>query len=357
MHLHGTSSFSSRALAKVLIVATLTCAAAAQASDKVRWKMQAAYGSNLPALGDTIPGVMESLNKASGGRIMIKHYEPNKLAPTLDITEAVKSGKIEAGYTWLGYDQGRIASSVLFSSVPFGMEPWEYIAWWYEGEGRQMAEDVYHRDNIHPVLCGLTGPETAGWFKKEINDLEDIKGLKVRFAGIGGQIMQDLGASVTVLPGGEIFQALEKGAIDATEFSLPAVDQKLGFNKVAKYNYFPGWHQPHSAFHLVVNKQEWDAVSDSDKEMINMACQAGVTRDLARSEAIQGRAMEQLEAEGAAARRLPENILRSLQEVTKKVLDAEAAKDADFKKVYENQLAFEAQYKRWKQLGYLPRDF
>ncbi len=357
MTLNCKSNKINVALSLTLTGALLCSSLNSSADDKIRWKMQAAFGSNLPALGDTIPGIMDSLKEATDGRVVIKHYEPSKLVPTLNITDAVKSGKIEAGYTWLGYDQGKLPSSVLFASVPFGMEPWEYIGWWYEAGGQKLAEDIYHKINIHPLLCGMTGPETAGWFKKEINGLEDVKGLKMRFAGIGGQVMQDLGASVTVLPGGEIFQALEKGAIDATEFSLPAVDQKLGFNKVAKYNYFPGWHQPHAAFHLVVNKQEWDKTSAMDKAVINLACEASVTRDLARSEGIQGAAMAELESAGAISKRLPEPLLRELQKVSTKVLEAEASKDNDFKSVYEHQLAFSKDYKRWKQFGYLPRDF
>lgn len=326
-------------------------------ADKIRWKMQAAYGSNLPALGDTIPGVLEDLQEATDNRIIIKHYEPNKLVPTLNITDAVRTGKLAAGYTWIGYDQGKIPSSVLFSAVPFGMEPWEYMAWWYDGEGQKLAEEIYHKNNVHPVLCGLTGPETGGWFNKEINSLDDINGLKIRYAGIGGRILQELGASVTVLPGGEIFQALEKGAIDASEFSLPTVDKKLGFYEVAKYNYFPGWHQPFAAFHLIVNKDKWDEISDADKKLINLSCQAGVTRNLARSEAFQGEAIEYMEDHGAETRKLPEPVLRELQDVTEKVLQSEADKDDDFARVLKSQKNFQEQYQRWKDLGYLPRDF
>ena len=341
----------------LITLSCLSVTAPVQAAEKVRWKMQAAFGSTLPALGDNIPAVLEQLDKASGGQIKIKHFEPGKLVPTLNITDAVREGKIQAGYTWLGYDQGKIPASPLFAAVPFGMEPWDFIAWWYEGEGQKLAEDLYHAQNLHPVLCGITGPETAGWFRKEINSLDDVKGLKIRFAGLGGRVMQELGASVTVLPGGEIFQALEKGAIDATEFSLPAVDQKLGFYKVAKYNYFPGWHQTFSAFHLVVNKQNWDELSDQSKAMIDMACQAGVALNLARSEANQGRVIGELEAAGAETRKLPDSLLRELKKVSEQVLADEAAKDPHFAQILESQKAFSTQYRKWKTLGYLPRDF
>ena len=222
--------------------------------------MPVAFGTNLPALGDNIVFVSDALKAASGGAVQFKVFEPGKLVPPFSITDAVKDNKVPAGYTWVGYDQGKIPSAPLFAARPFGMEPWEFTAWWYEGGGKELGEEVYAAHGVHPVLCGIIGPETAGWFREEITSLDDLKGLKIRFAGLGGKVMQKAGASVTLLPGGEIFQALEKGAIDATEFSMPAIDQKLGFNKIVKINYFPGWHQTYTSFHLVVNKEVWEGL-------------------------------------------------------------------------------------------------
>ncbi len=346
------------ALLAAAAAATLSFAApSAEAADKVRWKVPIAFGTNLPALGDNILYVAETLKAASGGAVQFKVFEPGKLVPPFSITDAVKDKKIQAGYTWVGYDQGKIPSSPLFAARPFGMEPWEFTAWWYEGGGKALGEEVYGEHNVHPVLCGIIGPETAGWFRNEITSLNDIKGLKIRFAGLGGKVMQEAGASVTLLPGGEIFQALEKGAIDASEFSMPAIDQKLGFNKVVKYNYFPGWHQTYTAFHLLINKGVWDDLEDSTKALIDVTCTAGVLRNLSRGEAIQGEIIKNFSDVGVTAGRLPENILRELQDITKTVMEAEAANDALFKKVYESQEAFSANYKFWKSLAYLPRDF
>ncbi|MEM9490679.1 MAG: C4-dicarboxylate ABC transporter, partial [Myxococcota bacterium] len=209
-------------------------AGATPAAAAIRWRVPIAFKSTLPALGDNILYVAEALKRASGGAIEWQIFEPGKVVPPFGITDGVKDDKVPAGYTWLGYDQGKIPSAPLFSAVPFGMEPWEYAAWWYEGEGQSLAEEVYAGHGVHPILCGIIGPETAGWFRNEIKSLDDIDGLKIRFAGLGGKVLEKLGGSVTVLPGGEIFGALEKGAIDATEFSMPAIDQKLGFDKVVK---------------------------------------------------------------------------------------------------------------------------
>ncbi|WP_193368966.1 TRAP transporter substrate-binding protein [Pelagibius marinus] len=329
----------------------------AEAAEKIRWKVPVAFGTNLPALGDNIVYVADALKAASGGAVQFKVFEPGKLVPPFSITDAVKDKKIEAGYTWIGYDQGKIPSAPLFAARPFGMEPWEFTAWWFDGGGKELGEEVYAEHGVHPVLCGIIGPETAGWFRSEIDSLDDLKGLKIRFAGLGGKVMQKVGASVTMLPGGEIFQALEKGAIDASEFSMPAIDQKLGFDKVVKFNYFPGWHQTYTAFHFVVNKEVWDGLEDSTKALIDMACTAGVMRNLSHGEAIQGAVIKGFGGKGVTAGRLPENILHELQGITREVMEEEAARDALFKKVYESQEAFSADYKYWKGLAYLPRNF
>ncbi|MGF1641092.1 MAG: TRAP transporter substrate-binding protein [Rhodospirillales bacterium] len=226
----------------------------ADAQEKVQWRVPIGFASTLPALGDNAPWVAEQLEAASGGNIRLRIEEPGKIVPAFQIMEAVKDKKVPAGYTWVGYDQGKIPALPLIAAVPFGMEPWEFNAWWYYGGGQQLGEELYAPHNIHPILCGIISPETAGWFKFEIQSLDDVKGLKIRFAGLGGRVMEKLGASVTMIPGGEIFQALEKGTIDASEFSLPEVDEKLGFHQVVKNNYFPGWHQPFTSLHLIVKQ-------------------------------------------------------------------------------------------------------
>lgn len=348
-------------IAKKATLATLIASALfttqLQAADKVRWKVPVAFGTHLPALGDNIKYVSDALKAASNKRVHLKIYEPNKLVPPFQITESVASNKIQAGYTWLGYDQGSIPSSALFSAVPFGFEPWEYTAWWYEGGGQALAESIYGKIGVKPILCGVIGPETAGWFKQEIKSLEDVKGLKMRFAGIGGKVMEKAGASVTILPGGEIFQALEKGAIDATEFSMPIIDQKLGFDKIAKNNYFPGWHQQFTAEHLIVNQETWDKLDKADQALIEMACTAGVTRNMAKGEATQGEVMTGFADKGVTARTLPEPLLRELKTITDTVLAEESDKNADFKKVLESQKAFRENYQVWKEKAYLPRNF
>lgn len=324
---------------------------------KLRWRVPIAFGSNLPGLGDNILYVASALKDATGGRLEFDVYEPGEIVPTFNIVDAVRDNKVEAGYTWLGYDQGKIPASALLGAVPFGLEPWEYMAWWFEGGGEELGQALYAKHGVHILLCGMIGPETAGWFRNPIDSLDDVEGLKIRFAGLGGRVISELGASVTMLPGGEIFQALEKGAIDATEYSLPNVDQQLGFNRVAKLNYFPGWHQPSTSSHLAINTERWTALAPADQAAIKLACTAGVTRNLARAEQLQGSVIADFPEVGVTAGKLPLPLLRELSVVTQRVLEEEAAKDPDFKKILRSQQAFRKDYAHWKKLAYLPRDF
>lgn len=324
---------------------------------RVRWRVPVVFQTTWPVLGDNPVYVSQMIKDASRGAFLLDIFEPNEIVPPFSITDAVRDQKIEAGYTWLGYDQGKIPASALVGAVPFGMEPWEYSAWWFEGNGKNLTENLYKKHNIHPIFCGMTGPETAGWFRKPIQSLEDLKGLKIRFAGLGGKVIEQLGASVTMLPGSEIFQALEKGAIDATEFALPIVDQQLGFDRVAKYNYYPGWHQPFTASHLIVNLTTWDSLDSNDQSLLELACTAGVIRNLSSSEGKQGAVVARFEETGALPRVLSLEILRELERVTKRVLEQEAERDKDFAVIYESQLEFRQNYSHWKSRAYLPRDF
>jgi TRAP-type mannitol/chloroaromatic compound transport system substrate-binding protein len=324
---------------------------------RIRWRMPVSFQSTMPVLGDNPIYVTEQIRRMSAGEIDIDISEPGEIVPAFSITDAVRDGKVQVGYTWLGYDQGKIPASPLLGAVPFGMEPWEYGAWWYEGGGRELGQALYRKHGSHILLCGMTGPETAGWFREPIRSLDDVAGLKIRFAGLGGKVIEQAGASVTMLPGGEIFQALEKGAIDATEFALPIVDQALGFNRIAPYNYYPGWHQPGTFSHMAVNVDVWEGLSDADRAMLETACTAGTMRNLANSEASEGAIIAGFPAIGVTAETLPMEVLRELERITGQVMAEEAAKDKDFEEIYASQRAFRADYAHWKSRAYLPRDF
>jgi len=246
----------------------------------------------------------------------------------------------------------------LFAAVPFGMKPPAYIGWYYFGGGHEMLQETYANKgfDVHAQLCGIIGPETAGWYSKPIETLEDYKGLKIRFAGLGGKVLEKLGASVTMMPGGELYQALEKGTIDATEFSMPAIDQILGFNQVVKYNLFPGWHQQFTAQYMLINKDEWARATDAQKALVEASCTAATTRGLAEGEYKNGKVLAEFQDKGVQADQIPRDVLLKLKEVTQEVLEEEASKDADFKRVYESQQEFMESYKVWDTRAYVPAD-
>lgn len=338
--------------------AAVTLAPPQAGADTIRWKMPIAFASKLPGLGSPAPWVAEQLERASDGEVQVRVFEPGKLVPPFEILQAVSDGKVPAGYTWIGYDQGKVPAVPLFAAVPFGLKPWAYSAWYYFGGGQEMLQEVYANKgfNVHAQLCGIIGPETAGWYAKPITSLDDYKGMKIRFAGLGGKVLEKLGASVTMMPGGELFQALEKGTIDATEFSMPAIDQVLGFDQIVKNNLFPGWHQPFTAQYMLINGDEWGKTTDAQKALIESVCTAAVLRGLAEGEYKNGAVLAELQAKGINIGQIPIEILQQLKAVTDEVLAEEAAADPDFKRVLESQQEFEKTYSIWDQRAYLPAE-
>ncbi|MEN0088667.1 MAG: C4-dicarboxylate ABC transporter, partial [Pseudomonadota bacterium] len=214
-------------------------------------------------------------------------------------------------------------------------------------------------DNGYNVVvqpCGIIAPETSGWFKNEINSMADLEGLNMRFFGLGAEVMQRLGVSTSLLAAGDIFPALERGAIDATEFSMPRIDARLGFHNIAKFNYFPGWHQPATMFELLINKDKYDELSDIAKEQIRVACLANITTNYAEGEGTNFAAMvENTEKNGVTIKSWPPEMLDTFEATWTEVAAELAAEDAFFKEVWDDLQEFRAGYKTWNNAIYLPR--
>ncbi|WP_170379473.1 TRAP transporter substrate-binding protein [Ruegeria atlantica] len=341
-----------------LAVAASLLAAPAVAADKLLLKTPIAFSTELPGLGSPIPRVAEQLELMSGGTLKMKVYEPGKLVPPFEILDAVSTGKINSGYTTAGYWAGKIPAAPLFSAVPFGPEAGEYMAWLYYGNGLTLYQEMYDQAgfNVKVLPCAIIAPETSGWFASEINSPEDLNGLKMRFFGLGGKVMQKLGVATSLLPGGEIFPALEKGAIDATEFSMPAIDARLGFHKLVKYNYFPGWHQQATVFELLINKDVWNETSDQHKAIIESACKASMADSFAEGEAIQHAALiDNIENNGVTIKQWSPEMLDTFRTTWDDVAAEEAANDAFFAQVLADMNEFREGYDLWKTNAFLPR--
>jgi len=348
--------FTGTALA--VSAATLLPQVAFAADKKVLLKVPVAFSTNLPSLGSPILKVADQLQLVSNNTLRMKVYEPGKLVAPFEILDSVSHGKVNAGFTLAGYWAGKIPASPLFSSVPFGPEASEYLAWIYYGNGLKLYQEMYDQAgyNIHVVPCGITPPETSGWFSKPIETPQDLDGLRMRFFGLGGKVMEKLGVSTSLLPGSEIFPALEKGAIDATEFSIPSVDQKIGFHKIVKYNYFPGWHQQATLAELLINKDTWNDLSDSQQAQLNQVCKASVTDSLAQGEAEQFAVMkENVEKRGVVIKQWNPEMLSAFKSAWDEVVTEETVKDPFFAKVWIDLSEFRDGYKLWGENAFLPR--
>jgi TRAP-type mannitol/chloroaromatic compound transport system substrate-binding protein len=206
---------------------------------------------------------------------------------------------------------------------------------------------------VHNIPCGIIPPEASGWFRKEIRSIDDLKGLRMRFFGLGAKVMERHGVVTRQLPPGEILAALESGALDATEFSLPAMDQPLGFHKVAKYYYFPGWHQQATLFDLYVNKRVWDGLPEAYRAIIEVACGDAMREMIADGEALQWKAMKEMQAEGVHLKRWPPDILVSFENAWKEVVAEESVRNPNFKRVYDSYARFRENYAIWRHFNYL----
>ena len=341
-------------IATLLGATMLTGAAFAQEEIE----MTSAFSANLPILGTAGVDFVTKINAISED-VQFEHFDPGKLVPTLEALDAVSNGSVDAAYATSGYWQGKITAASLFAAVPLGPEAGEFMGWILYDDGHALWQRMYDEAgyDVHVLPCGVIAPETSGWFKNEINSVADLEGLNMRFFGLGAEVMQRLGVSTSLLAAGDIFPALERGAIDATEFSMPLIDARLGFHKIAKYNYFPGWHQPSTLFELIINIDVWEDLSDRAKAQIETACLANITTNLAEGEAKNYAAMVDNEANnGVTIKQWPPEMLDQFEAAWNEVAAELAAEDPFFKEVWEDMQEYRQGYKTWSTNIYLPRD-
>lgn len=267
----------------------------------------------------------------------------------MECFDAVSKGSIDAAWTSAGFHAGRIPALTFFGSVPFGPQLGEYLAWYRFGGGNEINQELYAKHNLTSFICYAIGPETSGWFRKEITSPEQLRGMKMRFFGLGAKVMQKMGVSTQLLAGGDIYPALEKGVIDATEFSMPNMDIAYGFYQIAKYNYFPGWHQQATFNELLLNKTKFDALSEQHKKIIEVVCGNNIQYTYAETEALNFKAMREMQDKhGVIIKRWPDSTLALFEEAWNAVVKEEMAKDPVFKRVAESYFSFREQYKIWK---------
>jgi TRAP-type mannitol/chloroaromatic compound transport system substrate-binding protein len=326
----------------------------AKAMQTINWNMVSVYPTSLTLVGAGAKKLVDKVQRASGGNITLKLYEPGALVPGLESIQAVSKGSVDVAWSSPGFFSGTDSVFNIFSTVPFGPDMPEFLAWIYHGGGIELQNELFAAHNIHTIPCGIQPPEASGWFRKEIKTVNDLKGLKMRFFGLGAKVMEKLGVSTQLLAPGDIFQALQLGTIDATEFSNPSLDEKLGFYQVAKYYYFPGWHQQASIIDLFINKAKWDSLADQQKAVIELACGDMVRQIMAEGEATQWKAMKDMrDKHGVKIMRWSPEILAAYEKAWNEVVADESASNPNFKKVYESYAAFRENYAIWRDYGYL----
>jgi TRAP-type mannitol/chloroaromatic compound transport system substrate-binding protein len=338
-------------LSAIGVAAAMSVAAisTAQAQGRVKWKMQSAFGGQLPHLGTSGVRFSKDITRLSAGKFQIKFFEPGALVPALECFDAASKGSVESCWTTPGYHTGKLGPGVsFFTAVPFGPQIGEFLAWKWHGGGNEIRARKYAEFGLVAVDMFCIGPETSGWFKQPVTDLDQLKGLKMRFFGLGARVMQKMGVSTQLLAGADIYPALEKGVIDATEFSMPDIDQNLGFYQIAKNNYYPGWHQQVSCSELLMNRDAFNKLPDNYKAMIEIAAKAQVIETYADTEAKNPAAMNNMLSKyGVTNRRWDDATLAKFEAAWQEVVKEESAKDPFFKEIAESFYSFRDKYRGW----------
>jgi TRAP-type mannitol/chloroaromatic compound transport system substrate-binding protein len=307
-----------------------------------------------PIIGESVMWLTKRIEETSAQSLRFKVFDPDELVGSMEVLDAVSSGKVESGFSAAGFWMGKIPAAPLFSSFPFGPDSAEYISWFYYGNGMKLYQEMYDTNNfnVKVLLCSIIPPESSGWFAKPIESIEDLQGLKMRFYGLGGEVMKKIGVAVRLLPPSEIYPALEKGVIDATEFSMPSIDENLGFYKIAKYNYFPGWHQQATAFELLINKDVWNTLSKTHQAIIENACRANIIESIAVGEGTQGPVMKRNQERGVKQMTWSTEMIEQFRKSWYEVVSEKSKEDAFFKKVWDDLEKFRADYKEWGSRAY-----
>ncbi|MDF1881394.1 TRAP transporter substrate-binding protein DctP [Sulfurimonas sp. MAG313] len=306
---------------------------------KVTLKLATSWPAHFPIMGTGVENFVQRVNTASGGSLEIKLYPKNTLIPALAVFDACSSGEIDIFHSGPYYWKGKNSAFSLFSGMPFGMTSEEINAWMHFGGGYELWRELYAKYNLYPMLGGNTNIQMGGWFRKEIKELNDLNGLKMRVPGLGGEVFAKLGVNPILLPAGEIYTALERGVIDATEWVGPYLDMKMGFYKVAPY-YYSGWHEPGSILELSFNKERFSKLSIEHRAILEMASEEMNAKMTYEFQAKNSLALSELKGKGVILKSFPSDVISAAKKGLIDVVKYESAKNSDFKEVYKSASSF-----------------
>ncbi|WP_373088624.1 TRAP transporter substrate-binding protein [Sneathiella sp.] len=344
--------FLSAAGVSATAAATAALPAPALASGAQTWKMVTSWPKGSPGVGMTAQRLADRITQMSDGKLTVKLYAAGELVPPLEVFGAVGDGYAELGHTASFFWQGKARASVFFTTIPFGLTALEHMAWINHGGGQALWDKLYAPFNIKPFMAGNTGIQMGGWFKREINSLADMNGIKIRSGGLGGELFKKLGATAVLLPPGDIYPGLQSGLIDAAEFLGPWSDRAFGFYKAAPYYYWPSFNKPNGSAECLVNAEAFAALSPALKAIVENACQAENAFALSESDWENGRALNSLIVEkNVKVKEFPADLIARAKELTPALLDNFVEGDAPATEILSSYRAALTLSASWSRVG------
>ena len=314
---------------------------AAAGSERFEWSCVTSWPPKYPGMGMGVENLAARIEAASAGRLKIKVYGGGELVPAFEVFDAVSRGTVEMGHDASYYHKGKVEAAQYFTAIPFGLNYLELNGWLFYGGGLELWRELYEPFDLFPIPCGNTGVQMGGWFNKEINSVADLKGLKMRIPGLGGEVLRRAGGTPVTMPGSEIFTSLQTGAIDATEWVGAYNDVAFGLHKGARYYYYPGWHEPGPGLETVINIEAWNSLPPDLQAIVETACQAITTDMVAEYTHGNAMALKQLsEDPNVELRQFPQEVLDLLEEITREVVAEMSEGDELTKRIEDSYYAF-----------------
>lgn len=332
-----------RSVVSALALGLASCLSASQALAQERFTLRLAetWGPNFPIFGDTTKNMARMAEEMSDGRLRIRIDSSNKHKAPFGVFDMVKAGQYDLGHSASYYWKGKVPNTLFFTSMPFGMTALEQYAWFYYGDGMELMQEVYEPHNMLSFPGGNTGIQMGGWFRDEINSLEDLQGLKMRIPGFAGEVFAEVGVNPTNIAPGELYTALERGTIDATEWVGPALDLRLGFQQIADY-YYTGWHEPATELQFLVNQDTWEKLPDDLREILRIAMRTAAYDMLVQSMHENARAWASIKEEhpNIEVRTFPDDVIQAMFDANRKLLAEAAERDDLAQRIVESQEAY-----------------
>ncbi len=315
------------------------------------WKMITAWPPNFPILGDGAEILAKDIKEMSGGRIIIKVYGGGELVPPLETFDAVSQGVAEMGHSASYYWAGKAPAAQFFTSLPFGMNTDQMNSWLYYGGGIDLWHETYQPFNLLAFPCGNTGAQMGGWFNKEINSIDDVKGLKMRFPGIGGKVINKAGGTAVLSPGSEIYTNLERGVIDATDWIGPYHDYLMGFHEIAKYYYYPSWAEPTGVIEMLINKSVYESLPNDLQQIVKGAAERANAVMLGKFKSKNAEFYKKIFDEtNVEFRQFPSDVLKNFRLFAKEAIKEITSADEMSKKAYESYRKFHEKLYPWDEI-------